>query len=155
MQPAIPADPGCGLTIMAIMSIMPMMAVKQLPAAAGPGLAMGGRRMDRMNVVELRAALADVLNRAEYAGERIVVHRRGKDAAAIIPIEDLRLFERLLAEAEDREDVADARTALAELGGRIAYEDFRRRKGPSDGQAERPRARGRRASRAAKAAVHD
>ena len=58
--------------------------------------------MMRLNVVELRQSLADILNRAEYQGERIVIHRRGKDAAAIIPIEDLKLLERLIEDAEDR-----------------------------------------------------
>ena len=54
----------------------------------------------RLNVVELKNSLGDVLNKAEYQGERIIVHRRGKDPAAIISIADLRLFERLLEEAE-------------------------------------------------------
>jgi antitoxin (DNA-binding transcriptional repressor) of toxin-antitoxin stability system len=35
--------------------------------------------MMRRNFVELRQSLADILNRAEYQGERIVIHRRGKD----------------------------------------------------------------------------
>ena len=35
--------------------------------------------MIRLNVVELRQSLADILNRAEYQGERIVIHRRGKE----------------------------------------------------------------------------
>ena len=65
--------------------------------------------MDRLNVVELRHSLADVLNRAEYRGERILIHRRGKDAAAIIPVEDLKLLERLIEEEEDRVDIAPPR----------------------------------------------
>jgi prevent-host-death family protein len=89
-------------------------------------------RMKRLNVVELKNSLGDVLNRAEYQGERIIVHRRGKDSAAIISIDDLRLFERLLEEAEDRLDVAAARAALAESEERIPYEEFRRRQGLSD-----------------------
>jgi prevent-host-death family protein len=88
--------------------------------------------MKRLNVVELKNSLGDVLNRAEYQGERIVVHRRGKDSAAIISIEDLRLFERLLEEAEDRLDVEAARAALAESDERIPYDEFRRRQGLKD-----------------------
>jgi prevent-host-death family protein len=88
--------------------------------------------MKRLNVVELKNSLGDVLNQAEYQGERVVVHRRGKDAAAIISIADLKLFERLLEEAEDRLDVEAARAALAESDERIPYEEFRRRQGLED-----------------------
>jgi len=42
--------------------------------------------MKRLNVVELKNSLGDVLNKAEYQGERTIVHRRGKDSAAIISI---------------------------------------------------------------------
>jgi prevent-host-death family protein len=89
--------------------------------------------MKRLDVVELKNSLGDVLNRAEYQGERIIVHRRGKDSAAIISIADLRLFERLLEEEEDRSDVAAARAALAESDERIGYDEFCRRQGISDG----------------------
>ena len=77
--------------------------------------------MMRLNVVELRQSLADILNRAEYQGERIVIHRRGKDAAAIIPIEDLKLLERLIEDAEDRLDAEAGRAALAESDERIPH----------------------------------
>ena len=69
--------------------------------------------MKRLNVVELKNSLGDVLNRAEYQGERFIVHRRGKDSAAII-------------------DIEAARLALAESDERIPYEQFRRRQGLSD-----------------------
>jgi prevent-host-death family protein len=95
--------------------------------------------MKRLNVVELKNSLGDVLNRAEYRGERTIVHRRGKDSAAIISIDDLRLFERLLEEAEDRADVEAARAALTESDERIPYEEFRRRQGLTD--EPKPKAR--------------
>lgn len=88
--------------------------------------------MKRLSVVELKNSLGDVLNRAEYQGERTIVHRRGKDSAAIISIDDLRLFDRLLEEAEGRVDLMTAQAALAESGERIPYEDFRRRQGLKD-----------------------
>ena len=90
--------------------------------------------MDRLNVVELRHSLADILNRAEYQGERIIIHRRGKDAAAIISIADLKLLERLIEEAEDHLDIEAARTALAESDDRIPYTEVRRRLGLDDEQ---------------------
>ena len=88
--------------------------------------------MMRLNVVELRQSLAEILNRAEYQGERIIIHRRGKDVAAIISLEDLRLFEQLIEDAEDRLDVEAARAALAESEDRIPYADVRRRLGLDD-----------------------
>jgi prevent-host-death family protein len=97
--------------------------------------------MTRLNVVELKNSLGDVLNRAEYQRERIIVHRRGKDAAVIMSVDDLRLFERLLEEAEDRADVEAARVALAESPERIPYEEFRRRQGLSDEPKSKPKTR--------------
>jgi prevent-host-death family protein len=100
----------------------------------------------RLNVVELKNSLGEVLNRAEYQGERTVVHRRGKDAAAIIPVADLKLLETLLEEARDRADLEAARSALAESDERIPYEEFRRKQGLDDGPKARrsdPRTRSR------------
>jgi len=104
----------------------------------------GRGHMMRLNVVELRQSLAEVLNRAEYQGERIVIHRRGKDAAAIISIEDLTLLEKLIEDAEDRLDVNAARDALAESKERIPYAEVRKRLGLDDEQkAKRPNAKAR------------
>ena len=94
--------------------------------------------------MELRQSLADVLNRAEYRGERIVIHRRGKDAAAIISIEDLKLLERLIEDAEDRLDVTAAREALAESSERIPYTKVRERWGSTmSKKRKRPHAKAR------------
>jgi prevent-host-death family protein len=90
--------------------------------------------MKRLNVVELRQSLAEILNRAEYQGERIIIHRRGKDVAAIVPLEDLKVLERLIEEAEDRLDVEAARVSMAESEDRIPYADVRRSLGLEDKQ---------------------
>ena len=66
--------------------------------------------MARMNTSEVRHDFADVINRAAYRGERIVLHRRGKDVAAIISLADLELLERL----EDENDLKAAKAALKE-----------------------------------------
>ena len=57
-----------------------------------------------------RAQLADLVNRAQYAGERTIVHRRNKPAAAVVPIEDLELIERY----EDELDLRLAKKARKE-----------------------------------------
>ena len=66
--------------------------------------------MTRLAANEARKAFSDALNRVAYGGERIIVHRRGKDVAVLIPLEDLELLERI----EDRIDLAEAREALKE-----------------------------------------
>jgi prevent-host-death family protein len=57
-----------------------------------------------------RQNFADILNRAAYGGERIVVHRRKKPIAAVVPIDDFELLEKL----EDRIDLAEAHKRLDE-----------------------------------------
>lgn len=68
-----------------------------------------------VTTTEARDQFAELLNRAAYGGERVVLTRRGKELAALISIEDLRLLERLIEEVEDRIDVEEARKALAEM----------------------------------------
>jgi len=69
-----------------------------------------------------RAQFADIISRAEYAGERIVVHRRKKPVAAVVPIEDLELLERM----EDQLDLEDALKAMKEPGPRIPWEQIKK-----------------------------
>jgi prevent-host-death family protein len=57
-----------------------------------------------------RAGFSETINRVAYGKERVVLRRRGKEIAAVVPIADLRLLEEL----EDRIDLVDARAALAE-----------------------------------------
>ena len=57
-----------------------------------------------------REEFADANNRAAFGNERIVLRRRGRAIAAVVPIDDLRLLEDL----DDRGDLVDARAALAE-----------------------------------------
>jgi len=66
--------------------------------------------MDDINATEARENLADVLNRVAYTKDRVRITRRGKQIAAVIPIEDLELIERI----EDEIDIREARKALTE-----------------------------------------
>ncbi len=93
---------------------------------------------ERFSVVELKQSLGDILNRAEYAGERFVIHRRGKDAAAVIPIEDLRLLERLVREEEDRIDTGLADAAMRESDERIPFDQVLKKLGMTRGVRKRP-----------------
>jgi prevent-host-death family protein len=84
--------------------------------------------MTRLNVSKAREAFPEVVNRAAYGKERTIVSRRGKDLAAVIPMDDLRLLERLAREEMDRTDLEDARTALkeAEEKGTMPLRDLMR-----------------------------
>jgi len=83
----------------------------------------------RVSVGDARSILAELLNRAAYRGERILLHRRGKEVAALVPVEDLRLLEVL----EDRHDAQEAKRILAEMEARsetpVPYEQVRRKLG--------------------------
>ena len=72
-----------------------------------------------------------MLNRAAYAKERTIVSRRGKELAAVIPIEDLELLDRLAQEEMDRLDIEAARAALAEakVKGTISLAKAKKRLG--------------------------
>jgi prevent-host-death family protein len=48
-----------------------------------------GLPMTKVSTVELREQLGDLLNRVAYAGEHVVILRRGKPVAAIVSMEDL------------------------------------------------------------------
>jgi len=87
--------------------------------------------MTRLNVSKAREELPEVVNRAAYGKERTIVSRRGKDLAAVIPMDDLRLLERLAQEELDRQDLKDARAALKEAKkkGTIPLRDLMRELG--------------------------
>ena len=87
------------------------------------------RNMTRLNVSKAREEFPELVNRAAYGKERTIVSRRGKDLAAVIPIDDLRLLERLAQEEADRIELADARAALreAEKKGTIPLKEARKR----------------------------
>ena len=87
--------------------------------------------MTRLNVSKAREEFPEVVNRAAYGKERTIVSRRGKDLAAVIPMDDLHLLERLAREEMDRIDLEDARAALkeAEEKGTISLRDLMRELG--------------------------
>ena len=64
-----------------------------------------------VTVADARSDLAELLNRVAYGKERLVITRHGRELAAIVPIEDLQLANRLRRFVA-RKDVA---RALAEL----------------------------------------
>jgi prevent-host-death family protein len=64
-----------------------------------------------VSVADARSELAELLNRVAYGKERLVITRHGRELAALVPVEDLHLANRLRRFVA-RKDVA---RALAEL----------------------------------------
>ncbi len=80
-----------------------------------------------VNASEAREEFSEIINRVAYAHERVVIRRRGKELAAMIPIEDLRLLERLIEEEEDRIDAEEAERILNDpTEERVPWEEVKK-----------------------------
>jgi prevent-host-death family protein len=84
------------------------------------------RRVERLEDIRAplamavaRAHLAEHLNRVEYAGERIIIGKRGKPVAALVPMADLETLRAL----EDAIDLEAARKARREGGKSIPHSE--------------------------------
>jgi prevent-host-death family protein len=69
------------------------------------------RAGEAVSTVAARRHFSDLINRVAYGKDRVVLTRRDRPLAAVVPIEDMALLE----EMEDREDVKAARKALREV----------------------------------------
>lgn len=83
------------------------------PLSGGPM-----RIIERLKPYEAKKALTSVINRVAYGRETIIFESRGKDLAALVPMEDYRLLERLTGALEDRVDIEEAERALEASTGR-------------------------------------
>lgn len=85
--------------------------------------------MTKLAVSKAREDLAEMLNRVAYARERLVIERRGKSLAALIPMEDFQLLELL----EDKLDLEAARKAIADAKAKgekpLAWKDVKKKLG--------------------------
>jgi prevent-host-death family protein len=68
------------------------------------------KMLDKLTASEARQNFSDILNRAAFGRERVIIHRGKKPVAAIIPIEDYNFLEQL----EDRIDIREARKRVNE-----------------------------------------
>lgn len=80
--------------------------------------------MTRVNTAEAKKKLGSILQRTALTKRRVVVTSRGKDLAAVVSLEDVKLLE----DIEDRLDLDDARAALAttKREGTVAWEKIKR-----------------------------
>jgi prevent-host-death family protein len=81
----------------------------------------------RLSVSDFRKDAADALNRVAYQGERIVLHRRERDVAVVVSLEDAELLRNL----EDEADLKAARRAKREAAreGTVPLEAVKKRLG--------------------------
>jgi len=89
---------------------------------------MGDTELQRASIMARLAVskAQEAVSRVTKKRERIVLQRRGKDVAALVPLEDLALLEEL----EDRLDVEEAQRRLANPNDKtIPYEQVRRELG--------------------------
>lgn len=82
---------------------------------------------DDVPTAEARKNLAEILNRVAYGKERVVVTRHGKELAAIVPVEELDLLDRVKRLVASRE-VAEALRELEE-GEAVAWDELRKELG--------------------------
>jgi prevent-host-death family protein len=66
--------------------------------------------MTTLTATELKNRIGEALNEVEFRHQRVILERKGRPAAALIPISDLRLLEGL----EDRLDVEEIKRVLAD-----------------------------------------
>ena len=95
------------------MTLAPILAKLESPAIS----TLRGRRGGEESVAILEATKAkdtfgDTMNRVAFGKERIILTRRGKPLAAIVPLEDLELLD-AVENAADAEEVRMAREAAA------------------------------------------
>jgi prevent-host-death family protein len=66
--------------------------------------------MTTVTATQLKNRIGEMLDNVQFRGERVILARKGKPAAAVIPIADLQW----LQELEDRLDAADIERVLAD-----------------------------------------
>lgn len=76
-----------------------------------------------INTIEAKEEFSELVNRVSHYKERIILTRRGKEIAALIPIEDLQL----LQDSQSKNDLEQAVEALQEARnqGTISLADFK------------------------------
>ena len=74
---------------------------------------------------EARKQFSEILNRVAYAKERVVLTRRGKPLAAVVPIEDIEALEAM----EDRIDIEESDKVLARNEEMVPFEEIKRKYG--------------------------
>lgn len=83
--------------------------------------------MGQVSTVDARKQISEIINRAAFGKERMILTRRGKELVAVVPIEDVKLLEAL----EDKMDLEEAREALSKSKkkGTVSWEKMKKELG--------------------------
>ena len=76
-----------------------------------------------MNTLEAKDEFSELVNRVAHSKDRIILTRRDKEIAALVPIEDYIL----LKTAQNKQDLQEAAEALKEarLGGIVTLDELK------------------------------
>jgi prevent-host-death family protein len=79
--------------------------------------------MESVTVGDARKNLAELLNRVAYGKERVIVTRHGKEVAAIVPMEELGVIDRLRSVLRSR--AVKAALEDVEVRGGVAWDSLK------------------------------
>ncbi|MBA3662456.1 MAG: type II toxin-antitoxin system Phd/YefM family antitoxin [Gammaproteobacteria bacterium] len=80
--------------------------------------------MISITTIDAKEEFSELINRVHHGKERVLLTRRGKDVAAIVPIEDLLLLDA----SQNKSDLQEAVEALKEARhqGTILLDEFKK-----------------------------
>ena len=78
--------------------------------------------MATVTASEARSKFSELLSRARYGEERVVISRSGKPVAVLLSVEDAKLLEEL----EDRADIQAAEEVLEKDNEPVAWEEAKK-----------------------------
>jgi prevent-host-death family protein len=85
--------------------------------------------MNRVSTTAAQEQFPELIRRASKDKERTVLTSRGKTIAAIIPVEELSILEKLLEAREDTEDVAAVKQWRKRPGKTVSFKEICRKRG--------------------------
>jgi prevent-host-death family protein len=81
--------------------------------------------MKSLSSAAARKNFADTLNRVAYGSEHIAIKRSGKEFVYMISAQDYELFQRLLQQAEDKQDIELAESRMKDPQQEtISFDEF-------------------------------
>ena len=80
--------------------------------------------MKFLSSAEARKNFADTLNRVAYGSEHIAIKRSGNELVYLISAQDYELFQQLLQQTEDTEDIKIAESRMKDPQETVGFDEF-------------------------------